>query len=158
MIQQSHSWVYTYAHSSTIHNTQDMESQAQCPSTDEWIKKIWYIYIYIQWNNNNNKKEWSNDICRTWMDLEFITLSEVSLKEKDKHHAISIICGIYNISPKTHLWNGNRLTDIESRLWLPRGQDQGGMDWELGISRYKLLYLKGINNKILLYSTGNYIQ
>ena len=46
MIQQSHSWVYTYAHSSTIHNTQDMESQAQCPSTDEWIKKIWYIYIY----------------------------------------------------------------------------------------------------------------
>ena len=35
---------------------------------------------------------------------------------------------------------------------------RGGMDWELGIGRYKLLYKKWINNKILLYSTGNYIQ
>ena len=32
------------------------------------------------------------------------------------------------------------------------------MDWELGISRYKLLYIKYIKNKVLLYSTGNYIQ
>ena len=32
------------------------------------------------------------------------------------------------------------------------------MDWEFGISRYKLLYTGKINNKILLYSTGNYIQ
>ena len=34
----------------------------------------------------------------------------------------------------------------------------GGMDWEFGVSRYKLLYIGWINNKILLYSTGNYIQ
>ena len=32
------------------------------------------------------------------------------------------------------------------------------MNWEFGISRYKLLYRKQINNKVLLYSTGNYIQ
>ena len=30
----------------------------------------------------------------TWMDLEIIILSEVSQKEKDKHHIISLICGI----------------------------------------------------------------
>ena len=30
----------------------------------------------------------------TWMDLEIITLSEVSQKEKDKYHMISLICGI----------------------------------------------------------------
>ena len=35
---------------------------------------------------------------------------------------------------------------------------RGGKDWEFGIGRYKLLYTKWINNKILLYSTGNYIQ
>ena len=29
----------------------------------------------------------------TWMELEIITLSEVSQKEKDKHHMISLICG-----------------------------------------------------------------
>ena len=30
----------------------------------------------------------------TWMDLEIIILSEVSQKEKDKYHMISLICGI----------------------------------------------------------------
>ena len=34
----------------------------------------------------------------------------------------------------------------------------GGINQEFGISRYKLLYIKQINNKVLLYSTGNYIQ
>ena len=32
------------------------------------------------------------------------------------------------------------------------------MDWEFGISRCKLLYIGWINNKVLLYSTGNYIH
>ena len=32
------------------------------------------------------------------------------------------------------------------------------MDWELGINRGKILYMKWISNKVLLYSTGNYIQ
>ena len=34
----------------------------------------------------------------------------------------------------------------------------GGMEWEFGISRCKLLYIEWINNKVLLYCTGNYIQ
>ena len=34
----------------------------------------------------------------------------------------------------------------------------GGMEWEVGVSRCKLLYIEWINNKVLLYSTGNYIQ
>ena len=33
-----------------------------------------------------------------------------------------------------------------------------GMEWEVGVSRCKLLYIERINNKVLLYSTGNYIQ
>ena len=35
---------------------------------------------------------------------------------------------------------------------------QGGVDWEFGISRCKLLFIELINNKVLLYSTGNSIQ
>ena len=31
-------------------------------------------------------------------------------------------------------------------------------DWQFGVSRYKLLHLEWINNEVLLYSTGNYIQ
>ena len=30
----------------------------------------------------------------TWMDLELVILSEVSQMEKDKHHVISLVCGI----------------------------------------------------------------
>ena len=36
-------------------------------------------------------------------------------------------------------------------------EGRGGIDWEFAISRYKLLNLEWINNKVLLYSTGNYI-
>ena len=35
----------------------------------------------------------------TWMQLEIIILSEVSQKEKDKYHRISLICGIQNTTP-----------------------------------------------------------
>ena len=35
---------------------------------------------------------------------------------------------------------------------------RGGMDWEFRVSRCKLLYIEWINNKALLYSTGNHIQ
>ena len=38
------------------------------------------------------------------------------------------------------------------------GSRGGGMDWEFGISRCKLLSIEWINNKVLLYSTGNYIH
>ena len=34
----------------------------------------------------------------------------------------------------------------------------GGMEWEVGVSRCKRLYMEWINNKVQLYSTGNYIQ
>jgi len=39
-----------------------------------------------------------------------------------------------------------------------QGGGGSGMDWEFGVSRYKLLHLEWISNEILLYSTGNYIK
>ena len=47
--------------------------------------------------------------------------------------------------------------DIENRLVVARGEGVGGgMEWEVGVSRCKLLYIEWINNKVLLYSTENY--
>ena len=43
--------------------------------------------------------------------------------------------------------------------WQRTGDGGGGrMDWEFGVSRCKLLCIEWINNKVLWYSTGNYIQ
>ena len=49
--------------------------------------------------------------------------------------------------------------DIENRLVVVKGERVGGwVKWEAGVSRCKLLYIEWINNKVLLYSTDNYIQ
>ena len=48
--------------------------------------------------------------------------------------------------------------DIENRLVVAKGKEVGGgMKWEIGVSRCKLLYIEWVN-KVLLYSTENYIQ
>ena len=39
-----------------------------------------------------------------------------------------------------------------------QGAGGRGRDWEFAVGRCKLLHLEWINNKVLLYSTGNYIQ
>ena len=64
-----------------------------------------------------------------------------------------------NDTKRTYLQNRSRLTDIENKTnyGYQRGR-WGGINWEFGINRYTLLYMKQINNKNLLYSTGNYIQ
>ena len=50
-------------------------------------------------------------------------------------------------------------SQTENRLVVAKAERSGrGMDWEFGTCRCKLLYIEWINNKVLLYSTGNYIQ
>ena len=66
--------------------------QSKCPSTDEWIKKMWYTYAMECYSAI--KKNEIMPFAAIWMELEIITLSEVSQKEKDKYHMISLICGI----------------------------------------------------------------
>ena len=66
--------------------------QPKCPLTDEWIKKMWYIYT-MKYNSAIKENE-IMPFAATWLDLEIIILSEVSQAEKDKYHMISVICGI----------------------------------------------------------------
>ena len=65
--------------------------QPKCPLTDEWIKKMLYIYT-MEYYLAIGKNEIMSFVT-TWMDLENIILSEVSQAEKDKYY-ISLICGI----------------------------------------------------------------
>jgi len=66
--------------------------QPKCPSTDDWIWKMWNIYT-MEYYSATNK----NDImpfAATWMELENLILSEMSQKDQDKYHMISFITGI----------------------------------------------------------------
>ena len=64
----------------------------RCPSTEERIKKMWYMYTMEYYSVI--KKNEIMPFAATWMDLEIIILTEVSQTEKDKYHVISLICGI----------------------------------------------------------------
>ena len=66
--------------------------QPKCPLTDEQIKKMWYIYTMEYYSAI--KKNKTMPFAATWMQLEMIILSEISQKEKDKYHMISLTCGI----------------------------------------------------------------
>ena len=66
--------------------------QPRCPSTEEWIKKMQYIYTRGYYSAI--KKNKIMPFATTWMQLETLILSEVNQKEKDKYYAISLICGI----------------------------------------------------------------
>jgi len=63
-----------------------------CPSTDEWIRKIWYIYTMKYYSAI--KMNEMMPFATTWMKLEIIILSEINQKEKDKDHMIPLVCGI----------------------------------------------------------------
>ena len=50
--------------------------QPKCPSTEEWVKKMWYVYTMEYYSAI--KKNRIMSFAATWKDLEIITLSEVS--------------------------------------------------------------------------------
>ena len=65
--------------------------QPKCPSIDEWIKQLRYIYT-MEYCSAVKKK--ILPFVTVWMDWENIMLSEISQLEKDKYHMISFLCGI----------------------------------------------------------------
>ncbi|XP_057345093.1 monofunctional C1-tetrahydrofolate synthase, mitochondrial isoform X6 [Manis pentadactyla] len=66
--------------------------QPKCPSVDEWIKKMWYIYTMEYYSALRRKQ--ILPFATTWMELEGIMLSEISQAEKDKYQMTSLICGV----------------------------------------------------------------
>ena len=66
--------------------------QPRCPSADEWIRKLWYIYTTEYYSAI--KKNTFESVLMRWMKLEPIIQGEVSQKEK---HQYSILMHIYGI-------------------------------------------------------------
>ena len=65
--------------------------QPKCPSINEWIKKLWYIYTMEFYSAERKKKLLL--FATAWVELESIMLSEISQTVRDKYHMISPLTG-----------------------------------------------------------------
>ena len=123
--------------------------QPKCSLIDEWIK-MWYIYT-MEYYSAMKKNE--PPVAATQMDCDINVLSE----ERQIPYDITYMCNLkYDTNESIYK------TEIDSQTQktvIAKGaQGQGGIKWAFGVIRCKLLYIEWINNKVLLYSTGKYIQ
>ena len=93
----------------------------------------------------SHKKNRVIPFAATWMQLEILILSDVSQKQKYKYHMISLVCGnlqygTNNLTTQHKETNGHR-----EQTCCQGGGGGRGMDWEFGVSEYKLLHLERIN-------------
>ena len=65
--------------------------EPKCPSTDEWIKKMWFRYTMRYYLVMRKNEIWP--FAATWIELEGIIGSEISQAEKYRYHIFSLICG-----------------------------------------------------------------
>ena len=66
--------------------------QPKCPSTDGWIKKMWYMYT-MEYYSAIGKNE-AMSFAASWMDLETVILTGESQTEKGKYCMVILICEI----------------------------------------------------------------
>ena len=64
--------------------------QPKCPSANEWIKKLWYIYTTKYYAAERQELP---PFETAMMELESIMLSEISQVVRDKHHIFSLLTG-----------------------------------------------------------------
>ena len=90
-------------------------NQPKCPSTDEWIKKMWHIYA-MEYYSAIKRNETELFVVR-WMNLESVIQSEVSQKEKQIPYANTYIWNLKkNCTDEPFLQGRNKDVDIENGL------------------------------------------
>ena len=76
--------------------------QPRCPLADEWIRKLWYIYI-MEYYSTIETNAFKSVLMR-WIKLEPIIQSEVSQKEKHQYSILMHIYGIQNDGNDDPIW------------------------------------------------------
>ena len=80
--------MYPNVHCSTVTIARTWK-QPRCPSADEWIRKLWYIYT-VEYYSAIKKNTFESVLMR-WVKLEPIIQSEVSQKEKHKYSILLLL-------------------------------------------------------------------
>ena len=103
--------------------------QPKCPSTDECIEKMWYIYTMEYYSAI--KKNEIMPFAATWMDLEITILSK-SDRERQTSYDIAYMKNLKEGYKSTYLQDRNRLADLENKLMVTKGERWGGGRDKLG--------------------------
>ena len=80
---------YTLVFTASLFTITRTWKQPKCPLTEEWIKKMWYIYTIEYYSAVKKSKIMHFAAAR--IELEILKLSEASQTEKDKYYIISLI-------------------------------------------------------------------
>ena len=96
--------------------------QPKSPLTDDCFRKMWYTYTMEYYSAI--KKNDIMPFVATWMELENLILSEMSQKDKDKYHMISVITGI-QYTAQMNISTEEKITDLENRLVAAQGERKG---------------------------------
>jgi hypothetical protein len=75
-----------------LFSTSKLCKQPRCPTTNEWIKKMWYLYTMEVYSAT--KKNEILSFASKWMELENIILSKFRQAQKAKNRMFSLICGL----------------------------------------------------------------
>ena len=92
--------------------------QPSCPLTDEWTKKLWYIYTMEYYSTIERNKFESVEL--RWMNLEPVIQSAVSQKEKNKYHILTHLCGIQKNGTEEFIYRATmekQIPRIDLRTW-----------------------------------------
>ena len=143
--------MYPNIHCSTIYNSWNME-QPRCPSTDEWIKKLWYIHTMEHYSAM--KRNTFESVLMRWMNLEPVIQSEVSQEEKDKYCMPMHIYGIQKdgtdeLICRSAMEKQTQRTDLWT--WVGAGRQERVRCMERVTWKLALPYLTQIVNCNLLY-------
>ena len=65
--------------------------QPKYPLVNEWIKRLWYIYMMEHYAAERKKE--LRPFATAWMELESIMLSDISQAVRDNYHMISSVSG-----------------------------------------------------------------
>ena len=121
-------------------------------SISRWVDKEDVVYMCNR-ILLSHKKHWNYAICSN-MDTPRDYHPSKQVRKRKTNATWYVGSKIWQWS---YLWNRHRLTH-RTDLWWPRRRVSGGeKDWKFGISRCKLVYIRWISSKVLLYSAGNYI-
>ena len=143
-----------YPNVATLFTIARTQKHPRCPLTDEWIKKLWYIYIVKYYSVI--KRNAFESILMRWMNLELIIQGEVSQKEKDKYCILTHIQDIQKNGTEKFIYKAS----IEKQpqridLWTWGEGRRGWRCMERVTWKLTLPYVKQIANGNFLYGSGN---